>query len=71
MTTITSPEPTATRASAHVALSRRTRRAARRSPFREVREQARQRALIVIATTTGVCSVAAVALAVIVLGLGG
>ncbi len=70
MTTIMAPEPTFTRASAHPALARRPHRAAQRSPFREVREQARQRALMIIATTTGIFSVTAAALAAIALGLG-
>lgn len=68
MTTFTAPD-TLLPSTARTALARRTRRASMRSPFSEVREQARQRTLMMTATATGIVSVTVAASAAIVLGL--
>ncbi len=68
MTTVTAPDvmlPT----TAHTALARRARHASLHSPFSEVREQARQRALMMAATATGIVSVTVAASAALVIGL--
>jgi hypothetical protein len=56
---------------AHTAVARRARCVSQRSPFTEIREQARLRTLMVAATATGIVSVTATAsAAVVVIGLG-
>ncbi|MBF4616282.1 hypothetical protein [Curtobacterium sp. VKM Ac-1376] len=55
---------------AHAAVARRARCVSERSPFTEVREQARLRTLMIAAATTGIVSVTATAsAAVVVIGL--
>ncbi|PZF57245.1 hypothetical protein DEJ23_07020 [Curtobacterium sp. MCSS17_008] len=69
MTTFTTPDALLNASSASAALAPRTRRSAQRSPFSEVREQARQRTLMLAATATGIVSVTVAASAAVVLGL--
>ena len=69
MTTIT-PEPTVVPANTQHVFSPRAHRTGQRSSFSEVREQARQRALMITATTTAIFSVTAAAAAAVMLGLG-
>jgi len=71
MTTFTTTESGLEPRHARTAVARRVRCVSERSPFTEVREQARMRALMVAATTTGIVSVtAAASAAVVVIGLG-
>ncbi|MBT1675594.1 hypothetical protein [Curtobacterium aurantiacum] len=71
MTTFTTTESGLEPRHARTAVARRARCVSERSPFTEVREQARMRALMVAATTTGIVSVtAAASAAVVVIGLG-
>ncbi|WIE74996.1 hypothetical protein [Curtobacterium sp. MCSS17_007] len=69
MTTFTAPDTLMVPSTAHAARSGRSRRVASRSPFSEVREQARQRTLMLAATATGIVSVTVAASAAVVLGL--
>lgn len=66
VTTFIAPD-TVLPSTAHTALVRRVRRASMRSPFSEVREQPRQRTLMM--TATGIVSALVAASAAIVLGL--
>jgi hypothetical protein len=71
MSTFTSaPDAVLTPKHAHTAVARRVRCTSERSPFTEVREQARQRTLMVAATTTGIVTVTVAASAAVVIGLG-
>jgi hypothetical protein len=71
MTTFTTTDSALEPKHAHAAVARRPRCVSERSPFTEVREQARLRTLMIAATTTGIVSVTATAsAAVVVIGLG-
>jgi len=69
VTSITAPATISLPKLAEAAVSRQDRRAARSTAFSEVREQARQRALMVIAITAGIVSVTVTASAAVMVGL--
>lgn len=69
MTTITAPNMLAPKYS-DTAVARAGRHSGRRSQFSEVREQARQRTLMIAATATGILSVTVAASAAAVITLG-
>ncbi|WIE83219.1 hypothetical protein [Curtobacterium sp. MCPF17_021] len=71
MTTFTTTDGALEPKHAHRALARRARCVSERSPFTEIRENARLRTLMIVATTTGIVSVTATAsAAVVVIGQG-
>jgi hypothetical protein len=69
VTTLTAPDTISIPKNAHTAVSGQDRRAAQRSAFSELREQAHQRTLMVIAVAVGIASVTVAASAAVLVGL--
>jgi hypothetical protein len=69
VTTFTAPDTMLAPKLAHAAVSRQDLRAAQRTTFTEVREQARQRTLMVVAVAVGIASVTVAASAAVLVGL--
>lgn len=69
MTAFTAPDTVFVPKHAPTAVSRQGRRATQRTAFSELREQARQRTLMIVAVTVGIVSVTAAASAAVLVGL--